>query len=135
MSKNIPIIQKFMTCNPISIEGSFSVAEAQSLMKEKSIRHLPVMNGGKVIGIVSDRDIHQATSLVDVDPNKVAVEDICQTHVYSASPDTPLDYVAREMAEHHYGSAVIVQNGKLVGIFTTVDVCTALVQVLEQRYH
>ena len=133
MSKSVPTIQKFMTCEPVSIDGRSSVAEAQGLMKEKNIRHLPVMDGPKVIGIVSDRDIHQVTSLLDVDPNKLAVEDICQTHVYSAAPDTPLDHVADEMAEHHYGSAVVVQNGKLVGIFTTVDACAALSQILRQR--
>jgi acetoin utilization protein AcuB len=135
MSKAIPTIQKFMTCDPVSINGRSSIAEAQDLMKEKNIRHLPVMDGAKVIGIVSDRDIHQVTSLVDVNPNKLAVEDICQTHVYTASPETPLNVVADEMAQHHYGSAVVVQNGKLVGIFTTVDACVALSKVLQERYH
>ena len=135
MSKGIPTIQKFMSCDPVSIVGRSSIAEAQSLMKEKNIRHLPVMDGGKVIGIISDRDIHQATSLLDVKPNKVAVEDICPTHVYATSPETPLDYVADEMARHHYGSAVVLDNGKLVGIFTTVDACTALAQILRQRHH
>lgn len=135
MSKGIPTIQKYMTCEPVFIDGGASIAEAQILMKEKNIRHLPVMNGSKVKGIVSDRDIHQATSLLDVDPNTVAVEDICQTHVYCASPETPLDLVAAEMAGCHYGSTVVIQNGKLVGIFTTVDACTALVKVLRQRTH
>ena len=135
MSKAIPTIQKFMTCDPVSINGRSSIAEAQELMKEKNIRHLPVMDGAKVTGIVSDRDIHQVTSLVDVNPNKLAVEDICQTHVYTASPETPLNIVADEMAKHHYGSAVVVQNGKLVGIFTTVDACMALSKVLQERYH
>lgn len=135
MSKSVPTIQKYMTYEPVSIDGASCMAEAQTLMKEKKIRHLPVMDGKKVIGIVSDRDILQATSLLDADPNKVAVEDICQTHVYSTTPETPLDHVADEMAQHHYGSAVVVQNGKLVGIFTTVDACLALAQVLRQRSH
>ena len=135
MSKNVPVIQKFMTYEPVSIDGAFSIAEAQSLMKEKNIRHLPVMNGNKVIGIVSDRDILQAASLIDINPNKIAIEDICQTHVYSTTPETPLDHVVDEMARNHYGCAVIMQNGKLVGIFTTVDVCATLAEVLRQRSH
>lgn len=135
MSKSVPTIQKYMTYEPVSIDGAFSIAEAQNLMKEKNIRHLPVMNGNKVIGIVSDRDILQATSLIDINPHKIAIEDICQRHVYSTTPETPLDHVVDEMAKNHYGCAVIMQNGKLVGIFTTVDVCTALAEVLRQRSH
>jgi acetoin utilization protein AcuB len=52
---------------------------------------------------------------------------------YSVSPDTPLDEVAHTMASEKFGSAVVVQNGHVVGVFTTVDACRALGDLLETR--
>jgi acetoin utilization protein AcuB len=53
--------------------------------------------------------------------------------VYTVSPEAPLDEVVNEMAAKKYGSAIVVQNNKVVGIFTTVDVCTAFAELLHGR--
>ena len=63
----------------------------------------------------------------------VSVEEAMNTSVYAVGPDAPLDEVAGEMAGHKYGSAVVLQNGKVVGIFTTVDACRALQELLHGR--
>lgn len=55
------------------------------------------------------------------------------THVYAVDPNTSLDVVAEALAEHKYGSAVVLQNGKVVGIFTTNDACRALAELLHSR--
>ncbi len=133
MSKSIPAIQKFMTTTPHSIGADQTLAHAHAVMREHRIRHLPVLVGGKLVGMVTDRDLRFIETLRDVDPAKVTVEDAMVTDVYSVDPETPVDEVVREMAQHKYGSVVVMQNQKVVGIFTTVDVCTALADMLHTR--
>jgi len=133
MSKSIPAIQKFMTTTPHSIGADQTLAHAHAVMREFRIRHLPVLVGGKLVGMVTDRDLRFIETLRDVDPAKVPVEDAMVTDVYSVEPETPVDEVVREMAQHKYGSVVVMQNQKVVGIFTTVDVCTAFADMLHTR--
>ena len=54
---------------------------------------------------------------------KLAVGEICHLNPYSVTPNTPLREVAKTMAEKHYGSAIVIENGKLAGIVTTIDIC------------
>jgi acetoin utilization protein AcuB len=63
----------------------------------------------------------------------VVVSQVMSEKPYSVSPDTPLDEVAHTMASEKFGSAVVVQNGHVVGVFTTVDACRALGDLLETR--
>ncbi len=135
MSKAEPMIQKFMTCQPHAIESGETVESAEKMMRDLKIRHLPVMEKGEVKGIISDRDIKTALSLVDTNPKLLLVKDISHEKPYVVSPEAHLSDVVREMADKSYGSAIIVQNHKLVGIFTTVDACRALAALLEVRYH
>jgi acetoin utilization protein AcuB len=83
--------------------------------------------------MLTQRDLALNESLKDVDPRSVPVEDAMSTEVYMVSPDAKLDEVVSEMAEKKYGSALVVQNHKVVGIFTTVDVCSALADLLHSR--
>jgi len=133
MSKPIPTIQKYMTTSPHSIGVEQTLAKAHAMMREHSIRHLPVLHGGKLLGMLTERDLRLVESLAGVDPTTVKVEDAMSTVVYSIGPETPLDVVVATMGEHKYGSAVIMQNDKVVGIFTTVDVCRALAELLQTR--
>ena len=109
------------------------VSAAHKMMHDHAFRHLPVLHGGQLVGMVTDRDLKLIETLKDVDPEKVPVEDAMSTQVYAVPPETPLDEVASEMAAHKYGSAVVMQNGKVVGIFTTVDACRALAELLQTR--
>lgn len=133
MSKPIPSIQKYMTTTPHSIGVDQTLARAHQAMRDNAIRHLPVLSGGQLVGILTDRDLGLVESLKDVDPTRVTVEDAMSTSVYAVAPDAPLDEVASTMAEHRYGSAIVMQNGKVVGIFTTVDACRALAELLHTR--
>ena len=134
MSKEIPTVQKYMSYDPFFITAEKTVIEAQDLMKKHNIRHLPVLHDGEVIGILSDRDIKLAMSLIQADA-MIKAGYICHDHVYHVEPETHIDQVAQVMAEKHYGCAVVLQNGKLVGIFTTVDACRALAEISRQRSH
>ena len=131
--KQIPTIQKYMTAMPQTIGRDISVKTAINLMHEHRIRHLPVQEGGKLVGILTDRDLKLAASFAGAEDLKV--EDVMTSDPYTAAPETPLDHVVLEMAEHKYGSAVIQQgNGKVVGIFTAVDGLRVLGEVLAQNY-
>jgi acetoin utilization protein AcuB len=133
MSKAIPHVDKYMTLSPFSIGQEQALAQAHKLMRGHHIRHLPVLHGGRLVGLLSDRDLHLIETLRDVDPEKVTVEEAMTPEVYSISPKAPLDEVVREMAHHKYGCAVVEDNGKLVGVFTTVDAMRAFADLLETR--
>jgi acetoin utilization protein AcuB len=133
MSKPIPQIQKYMTTTPHSVGGDQTLATASKLMREHRIRHLPVLSGGKLRGVLTDRDLKLVATLRDVDPATLTVDEAMVEEPYTVAPDTPLDEVTRTMANDRIGCAIVTQNNKVVGIFTTVDACRALSELLETR--
>lgn len=74
MSKPVPTIQKYMTTCPETIGRDQPMSTAHRVMRERRIRHLPVLDGGHIVGVVSDRDLSFVETLADVDPRKVTVE-------------------------------------------------------------
>ncbi|HYQ02632.1 MAG TPA: CBS domain-containing protein [Polyangiaceae bacterium] len=133
MSKAIPSVQKYMTTSPHTIGEDQPMSVAHRLMREHRIRHLPVLRGSKIVGLVSDRDLNMVETLKDVDPQTVRVGEAMTQDPYQVSPDAALDEVVSSMAENKYGSAIVTQNGKVVGIFTTVDACRAFSDLLHTR--
>ena len=133
MTKPMPTVEKYMTTSPHSIGKAQTLAHAHEVMRAARIRHLPVLEAGALVGVLTHRDLALIETLKDVDPKRVTVEDAMSTEVYTVSPEAPLDEVTSEMAEKKYGCAVVLQNHKVVGIFTTVDVCRALSELLHDR--
>ena len=133
MTKPIPTVQKYMTTQPHSIGEDQTMEAAHRMMREHRFRHLPVLTGGRLVGVLSDRDLNLIETLRDVDPSKVTVEEAMTSSPYTVAPDSPLDEVVAMMAEHKYGCAVVMQNQHLVGIFTTVDACRAFAELLHGR--
>lgn len=133
MSKSIPQIKKYMTTDVQTIGDEQPMASAHNLMRGQHIRHLPVLHQGKVVGIVTDRDLRLVETLSDVDPTKVAVSEAMTSDPYIVSPDASLDEVVATMAAKKYGSAVVCDHGHVVGIFTTVDACSAFAELLTTR--
>ena len=127
------IEKKYMTTSPHTIGSDQTIAKAASVMSEHRIRHLPVLRGGRLLGVLSDRDVKLIESFRDVDASKTTVDEAMTEQPYAVEHDVPLDQVVRTMAEKRLGSAVIMQNHKVVGIFTTVDACQALSQLLQTR--
>jgi len=128
-----PTIRKYMTHDPYTIGQEQTLEVAHRVMREHRIRHLPVLAGGKLVGIVSQRDLHLIETLRDVDPAKTTVAEAMTMDVYITTPNTPLAEAACVMADHKYGCAVIVDRGKIGGMFTTVDALNALAQLLEEK--
>jgi acetoin utilization protein AcuB len=80
--------------------------------------------------VLSDGDLNLIETLRDVDPKKIIVEEAMTDNVYTVSPDAPVDEVVKEMARHKYGSAIVIDNHKVVGVFTSVDACQAFAEML-----
>lgn len=100
-------------------------------MREHDIRHLPVLDAGHLCGVVSQRDLLLIESLKDVDPEEVTVSEAMSTDVYTVGPRTSVRSIAAEMATHKYGSAIIVDDTKIVGVFTTTDALAVLHGLLD----
>ncbi len=133
MSKPIPPIFKYMSTSPHTLGKEQTVSKAMQMMKEHGFRHLPVLDAGKLIGIVSDRDLKLYQSLRGADPENDPIEQVLDRDVFTVRADSPLDNVASEMAEKKFGSAVVLDHDKVVGIFTTVDALRALAELLHTR--
>jgi acetoin utilization protein AcuB len=131
-AKKITIAER-MTRNPHLIGAEQSIAAAHHLMRTNGIRHLPVLHGGKLVGVVSQRDLHFIETLRDVNPETMSVEEAMTQDVFAVSPRTPLKEAVSEMAERKLGSAVVVEGQKIVGVFTTIDALDTLADILQDR--
>ena len=119
-----------MTRTPHVIGVEQSITAAHHLMRSNGIRHLPVLHGGKLVGVVSQRDLHFVETLRDVNPDELPVEEAMSQDVYAVPPKTLLREVVNEMAERKLGSVVVVEGQKIVGVFTTIDALDTLAGVL-----
>ena len=124
-----PIVQKFMTRLPLEIEQIDNVANAQRLMDLFGIRHVPVMKGLHLIGIVSQRDILNETIRRGKNIDDLPIDEICQDDVLTVSPVAPIDQVVQQMRDRAVGSAVVVDGEYVVGIFTTTDALNTLLSL------
>lgn len=127
-----PTIDLYMTPSPYTIRHDEPLAAAHALMRAHQIRHLPVLEGEELVGLLSQRDLHLFETLDGVDPTKIAVREAMMAPVYTVSPQSTLREVAAHMADHKYGSAVVVEERRVVGIFTAVDGLRGLSLLLSQ---
>lgn len=131
--KSVPSIEKYMSTSPHTVGADITLAKAEKMMGDMRVRHLPVLDGGQLVGVLSDRDIKMVETFKDVDPEKVSVREAFSEQPYMVSPRAPLNEVCKEMAAHKYSSVLVVDNHKLVGIFTWVDALNAMGELLETR--
>lgn len=125
------LVQDYMTSSPHSIGVSLSLSDAANMMKAYKIRHLPVLDGRALVGVVSDRDVQMVESMEGVDANEVTIEEAMSQAPYTVAPNTPLEVAARHMAKHKLGSAIVVDaNQKVIGVFTVTDGMRALAELL-----
>jgi acetoin utilization protein AcuB len=110
-----------MTPQPLTIGRRQSLSTAHRLMRDHRVRHLPVLEQGELIGIVSQRDLYFLETIRGVDLDNDFVEDAMTSDTYAVGPDASIGTVARHMARHRYGCAVVVERGKVAGIFTATD--------------
>ncbi len=119
-------VGEMMTAHPRCIAATDPIGEAHRLMKEEKLRHLPVLEGGLLVGMVSERDLLRLEAAVDVDQKHDPVSAAMSSPAFWVLPETPLPAVASQMRARGIGSAVVVSEGRVVGIFTTSDALDAL---------
>ena len=116
-------VQDVMTSNPASIEADSPVVEAARIMKEQDVGIIPVVEGGRLVGTVTDRDIAVRIVAGGKDPQSVNVREIASTDLVTVDPQQGLDEALRLMANHQVRRLPVVgEDGRLVGIVAQADV-------------
>ena len=134
-----------MTARPITVKQDVAIDEALKIMRDAKVRRLPVLDkNGKLVGIVAEKDllyaspspatslsIHELHYLI----SQIAVKDVMTKDVITVEEDTPLEEVARIMADNKVGSTPVMRKGELVGIITETDVFKVLLEMMGAREH
>lgn len=112
-------IELMMTENVHSIGKEISLKVAAEQMRRFGIRHLPVLNSGNIVGVLSERDIFLMNKFSGKE--NFTVEDAMTQDPFVVAPDALFSEVSSAMAEHKYGCTIVAVDGKPLGIFTAVD--------------
>ena len=131
-------VRDVMSVSPVTIPPSMSVHEAHTLMQQRKVRHLPVLQDGCLVGIVSDRDIRlvlpsPATSLAVWEIrhllDTLTVGEMMTCFVMTIAPDRLMTEAVGRMLGHRVGALPVVEDRRLVGILTRTDVLRAFRRV------
>jgi len=125
---NIPV-EEFTTPDPVTVDEDTTVEELSRLMREHGIRHLPVLRGSQVVGIISERDLKVVEGLNFKEKALVCAADIMARDPISVSAEATLDEVAFEMSNRKIGSVIVTEGSKFLGIFTVTDALNALIEI------
>lgn len=121
-------VEEFTTPNPITATAHSKVEELARVMKEHGIRHIPILQNDKVVGIVSERDLKVIAGLKMLEKSLLTAADIMSIDPVTVDSSTMLDQVAFEMSEKKIGSVIVTENDELLGIFTVTDALNALIE-------
>lgn len=124
-------VKRHMTANVITVRPDTSVCKAWNLLQTHEIGYLPVIQGGRVVGIISDRDLRLLLPSSLAMPEEqvrfqtwgtqVKVGDVMTRKVVTVTPETPTDNAAQLMVQHRIGCMPVLRGASLVGIITTMD--------------
>jgi acetoin utilization protein AcuB len=126
------VVREVMSLTPVAVEVTESIASARAKLRDADVRHLPVVDRGTLVGIVSDRDIPP----VYLDPGSLtplgstleaAISSVMSSDVLSTHPEAELSEVIDLMIEYKIGAVPVVETDslKLIGIVSYVDVLRA----------
>jgi len=136
-------VSDWMTKKVYAVEPDEYLSDALSVMKEQSIKHVPVVKGGKLKGILSDRDIKEyspskATSLDIYELHyllaKTRIKEIMKTKVITTTADTPVEEAAMVMLDQGIGCLPVLDTGNVVGIISDKDIFRSLVDITGVRH-
>ncbi len=130
---HMPPVASLMTPFPHFVEPGESLEHVSKLMQEYSIRHVPVKQGGTVIGMVSQAAVTAALRCGG-EERGVNASDIQMPDPCIVEFTAPLSEMLHCMAEKHAAAVVVLKAGKLAGIVTASDICEALCQFIEDRF-
>ena len=130
-----------MTRDPLTLSPEVSLMEALQMMRLRRIRRIPIVAGGKLVGLLTEGDLKRAepSTLSDTQEHFTAVMEgtqitqIMTKNLVTTTPDTTLLEVARTLRENKYGALPVLEGENLVGILTDNDLIGALVKLLERE--
>lgn len=126
----------------ISIPPDMPIAEALNMMKVEKVRRFPVVKEGKLLGVVSDKDLLNASpspvstlSIWEMNYllNKITVSEVMVKNVLTVTEDTPIEQAARIMADNKIGGLPVMRDGGVVGIITETDLFKMFLELLGAR--
>lgn len=129
----MPSVNRYMTVNPRTVAPADPISVAHDLMREHGFRHVPVVHDGKLIGIVSDRDLHLLEALRYESADQVTVAEVMRRAVSTIAPDAPLDEAIERMSRERCDALAVVGKTGVVGIFTATDALWALTDLLRRE--
>ena len=115
-------VKDVMTARPTSIESHAPAVEAARRMASENVGSLPVVEDGKLVGMVTDRDLVLNVTAKDLDPHKVSVGEVCSGDPITTEPNESLDDALQRMARDQVRRLPVVEDGQLVGILAQADV-------------
>ncbi len=136
-------VSDWMTKRVITIDVDDYLSDAITIMKEKCVKHLPVVKGDKLKGILSDRDIKEyspskATTLDIYELHYILantkIKGLMKTKVFTIAPDTPVEEAAMIMLDKNVGCLPVVESGCLCGIISDKDIFHAMVDITGVRH-
>lgn len=127
-------VSQYMTPTPYTIEPAATLDDALAMMDLYKVHHLPVLNEGKIVGLLSLRDLQVLGAHAPASIPQMRVEGLMESHPYCVAPETSLALIAQHMTTQHRNACLIVQEeGHLIGIFTETDAVRALGEFLRQQ--
>ena len=136
------LVRDVMTRNLITVDPETSFTDALKIMRENRIRRLPVLEDGKLVGIVTEKDILYASpskaTTLDVWElhyllNKLKIREIMTRDVVTIQEDTPVEEAAKIMADNKIGALPVVKGNELVGIITETDIFKVFLEMFGAR--
>jgi CBS domain-containing protein len=115
-------INESMTANPCSIDAGQPVAYAAKMMRDEDVGFAPIVEGDRLIGTLTDRDIAVKVVAEGIDPNTTSVREIASNDVITVEPEDDLDEAMRLMAQHQVRRVAVVEGDRLVGVVAQADV-------------
>jgi acetoin utilization protein AcuB len=126
-------LEQVMTRSPHTIQAGASAQAAHEMLTQHTIRHLPVEENGKIIGVLSEREVNLALSLTGERTTPVSVFSLCSQPAYLVERSEPIALVLRTMAAHRYGCVLVTEQGRLAGIATATDMLRFMAIWLERE--
>lgn len=126
-------IESYMTASPHSIDPSQSITSAKERMNELGCRHLPVLSGRRIVGVISDRDLLVVGALTKDNPKDITVAEVMLEEVFKFDKGTHVSTVVSAMIKNRIGSVLITENDSLAGIFTQTDALKLLKKLTEEK--
>ena len=136
------LVREWMTVDPQTVSATTPVMEAMQRLRDGGFRRLPVVRDDRLVGIVTDRDLKEATpskattlSIYELNYllSKLLVKDVMVAAVITVKPDDPIERAALLMEEHRVSGLPVIEEEKIVGILTITDLLEAFVSVLGLR--